>query len=395
MARRPAMHLNLWARGGQERPPRCEPKAATRLALPFCALLALLAVGSTPVPAESGGYPIATAEAGQWHPERQAEGRVRASREEVFTAPFPLYVKAVLVAQGQEVKAGATLADVEAPELSALLEELAEALRQASLATDRLQDAKRRFETRFATRRALLQAETASSEARAHVDRALQAAQGALLSLGHAPSRTALVEGLESGSPGALARSYATVRARVPGRVAEVFATAGTQASQGDKLLQLEDVSRVYVDVEVPRSEAADWERGRPVLVLAPGKTQPLALASPTPSLDTSTGLAVLRYDAANEGRTLLDGQWVAVRLFGRGRPVAWVPESAVVARENQTYCIVERAGKYTAVPVEAGPARQGKIPILGGLSAGARVVTEGAYELLYRDLNELMQPAD
>ena len=86
---------------------------------------------------------------------------------------------------------------------------------------------------------------------------------------------------------------------------------------------------------------------------------------------------------------------WIRVGHLGIPRPVVWVPAAAIAARNGRTWCIVRRGDLLEPVQVQAGAEENGRIPILSGLPAGERVVTEGAYELLYRDLKELIRFED
>jgi len=50
---------------------------------------------------------------------------------------------------------------------------------------------------------------------------------------------------------------------------------------------------------------------------------------------------------------------------------------------------------KYTPRQITVGGARNGRVPVLSGLMSGQQVVRENGYELLYRDLKELIQFVD
>jgi hypothetical protein len=80
----------------------------------------------------------------------------------------------------------------------------------------------------------------------------------------------------------------------------------------------------------------------------------------------------------------------VAQDIADAESPLHGADPAAVVARDGRTWCVLRDGEATRAVAVIAGPAEGGRIPVLDGLGAGQRVVTAGAYELLYRDLNQL-----
>lgn len=103
-----------------------------------------------------------------------------------------------------------------------------------------------------------------------------------------------------------------------------------------------------------------------------------------------------MRFEADNPDLLLRDNAWVEVIHRAAPVPVLWVPAAAVVARNGRTWCIVVREGRPQPVEVRVGPvADDGRIPVLAGLKPQAQVVTEGAYELLYRDVKELIKFED
>ena len=102
-----------------------------------------------------------------------------------------------------------------------------------------------------------------------------------------------------------------------------------------------------------------------------------------------------LLFHTDNPEILLRDGQWVEVVHRSASRSVVWIPETAVVSRNNKTWCIIAQDQKYTPQQIEVGGASNGKVPVLSGLEAGQQVVRENGYELLYRDLKELIQFVD
>ena len=72
------------------------------------------------------------------------------------------------------------------------------------------------------------------------------------------------------------------------------------------------------------------------------------------------------------------------------------VPQSAIVYDANeQAHVFVEKDGAYESRPVRLGLTQDGWVEVLSGLQAGQPVVTQGAYELFYRQFNEQFKVED
>jgi multidrug efflux pump subunit AcrA (membrane-fusion protein) len=331
----------------------------------------------------------AAAEAGTWTPERTAFGRVMPSRDATLSAPFAATVTQLAVEPGQQVEDGQVLARLEAPPLAVLVGKLQAARRAADLTEQRLAGLQQREKASLATKDDVLQGEIAANEARSALDEAWQALAETLVALGQKPDRAAITD-RPGNAADALTRGLAEVRAPFAGTVAAVPASAGATLAGGAPLVRVQDLSQAVVEVGVPAEALDEWRQGTASAATPAG---PVALLSngAGPRLDPGTGLWLLRYVAEGAQGRLRDGEWVKVTVHGQARAAVWVPEAAVVARDGRTWCVLRDGEATRAVAVTAGPAEGGRVPVLDGLGAGQRVVTAGAYELLYRDLNRLL----
>ncbi|RMD70235.1 MAG: hypothetical protein D6819_04755 [Gammaproteobacteria bacterium] len=335
-----------------------------------------------------------TVEPGRWQPLSSFPGKVHAWREQVIKAPVPLEVAAVSAEEGAQVAQGALLAKLDIPALGALLFDLKEAHHRLLLARQHVAEVERRFRDKLATLEDRIQAQRMLSGARAQLEGAWRKLQDMLLMLGPMPDREALMDELSRGNLKGLEERLSQLRAPFPARVAKRWIAEGNRLSAGEPLLTLEDLSQVYVDVALSPQAWSSWQRGSASVSLGE-ETLSLRPVFQMPQVEETTGLWVMRWVAGHPRGRLLDGQWVKVQLRGPPRQVVWVPEAAVVARENRTYCLRRTAKGFESVAVEAGPPVNGRIPVLSGLSPGDQVATQGAYELLYRDLGQLMRFVD
>jgi len=151
----------------------------------------------------------------------------------------------------------------------------------------------------------------------------------------------------------------------------------------------------VYLDVAVPEESLTQWQEGESYWRTGTKQIVLKRLTSP-PRYDEETGLWLLRFVANNTDMLLRDGAWVEVQHRGLPQPVVWVPASAIAARNGKTWCMVVKNKRPHPVEVQVGVTHDHtRIPVLKGLQPGDKVVIEGAYELLYRDLKELIKFED
>ncbi len=369
--------------------------------------------------AETGGYPTATVSTGQWRAQYQALGQVHARGMYTLNAPVRLQVQQVRVEAGQRVQRGETLARITVPALPDLLDRWIQTREAMRLSARELDNVRQRERNRLATHAEVLQVELRRHQALMQSDAAWQALARVLSGLGQPAVRREVVMQLDKTSPAAWLHAHSIVRAPFAGRV--IWRTGETTSLARDaRLFTLGRSDGVYIDVAVAPAQASLW-RDATVHFSADGKNAglnagiaehgvPLQRAAQAPRYDSASGMMIWRFRAqvSETGASLpalLDGQWGKATAQLPPRQVVWVPAVAVVLRQGRTYCILADARGYRAVPVtvpdnvssavEAARDAGRRVPVLAGLQAGQRVVTRGAYELLYRDLNSLMQPDD
>jgi cobalt-zinc-cadmium efflux system membrane fusion protein len=108
--------------------------------------------------------------------------------------------------------------------------------------------------------------------------------------------------------------------------------------------------------------------------------------------MDPATRTVKVRGVVDNPENLLKAEMYVMVDLF-QATPAGTslgveVPAQAIFMKDNQAQLFVEVSpGQYQRQPVTVGTEKDGKVPVLGGLAAGQRVVTEGC--LLLRSLLE------
>ncbi len=369
-------------------PTRHEPPRRTAVLL--CALLWLLA---PPCPAATPSTEATVA--GSWQPQARALARVRARTEAALSLPFTARIRALSATPGAQVHAGDVLARFDAPELRRQLAEWQLARQASNLAQKRLAVMQQGRRESTVTRNELLATEEGAAQADRTARMAWQGLAALLDLLNQGTDEASLSHRAERQGLGALAADLSQLKAPFDGIVAALHASVGEQLSAGAAVLELESLTGMYLSVGVNEAAVPAWREGQTWWQHGDLRLDLHPLGG-TARLDPASGLWLLDFETGQAEPGLQDGAWVEVWHRGPARPVVWVPASAVVARNGKTWVMVPGAKETRPVAVEVGPAApDGRIPVLEGLTPGTPVVTEGAYELLYRDLKDLIKFVD
>ncbi len=267
-------------------------------------------------------------------------GEVEGSRDALLGAALGGFVEAVSVAEGDEVRANATLVRVDAASHAA---RVAQARVEVDAAERELARAERLQGTI---------AEQQVDAARTRVDAAKAALQAAQIGV-----------------------SRAVVRAPFAGVVARVDVERGEIAAPGAPLVRVVQLDPVHVSLSVP---------DRDVVTLRPGMTAQIrAGAEPTPregrvlrispAADLRTRAFVVDVEVPNPDRKLLPGMIAQVEIVaeGAGRRVV-LPSDVLVTRE----------GVAAWRPLEIESVVRDQVIVSSGLAEGDEVVVVGHREL-------------
>ena len=181
------------------------------------------------------------------------------------------------------------------------------------------------------------------------------------------------------------AQRQALITAPVSGIVTELNVREGGQTEPGMPLVRISDLSRVWVQVEIPESQASALRpglRAEARLAGLPGRVFEGAVDYIYPSVDMTTRTLRARLTFDNPGLALKPGMYASVSLAIKGgseRVV--VPSEAVIRTGERTVVMVaESAGRYRPAHVEIGLERNGETIILSGLEEGESVVVSGQF---------------
>lgn len=175
-----------------------------------------------------------------------------------------------------------------------------------------------------------------------------------------------------------------TLTAPVSGVVTALMAREGSTVMPGSLLMRIDDLSSVWIQAQVPESQATQVMPGSAVRVQTPalpgewfeGEVQALL-----PEVDPTTRTRTARMVMSNPEERLVPGMFVRMLLAAEQRRDALlVPTEALVRTGTRTLIMVIDGESFRPVEVEIGREHGGQSEVLAGLDPGQRVVVSGQF---------------
>ena len=199
---------------------------------------------------------------------------------------------------------------------------------------------------------------------------------------------------LLGGSPNAsgTAVSAFAVTAPFAGTVIEKKATLGELASPSEPLFSVADLSRVWIQADLPESALAKVRIGANAKVTVPaypGEHFSGRVGHIGAALDKDTRTVAARIEVANADGRLKPEMFATatIEVAGDKREAISLPDAAIVLMDGRPTVFVYAQGAYEAREVEPGERSGGRTVLKSGLMAGDQVVTSGSYALKARKL--------
>ncbi len=299
----------------------------------------------------------------RWSDSLQGLGTVKARESVVLTSKVSEVVQRVHFDSGDEVRAGAPIVTLRGEAQQAALAEA-----QASL-----NEAERLFERQNELAKQQLIARSALDTQRAVRDSARARVRQMRSEIGDR-----------------------SVRAPFGGVLGIRQVSAGALITPSTTIATLDDISRVFVDFQIPESALASVQPGNAVTgssTAYPGRTFEGAVSTVDARLDAATRAVNVRADFPNPDKQLRPGMLMQVELFRPERSALVVPEIAVVQVGRESFVYRTKAdGTVEEVSVETAVRRSGQVEITSGLAAGDRIVVDGTGKL--RDGAKIVESA-
>lgn len=296
---------------------------------------------------------------------------VPATAEQVVSSPVAGLVTHFLVQQNQTVRPGTLLVRIASPELGQLQLQLLQATARATLERQAAQREQALFDEGIIPLRRVQEAQAGLKEAEAVLNQAKAA-----LRLSGMPATT--IERIAaSGEP----QDTITLAATQVGIVTEISVKPGQRVEAATALIHVAQTDSLWLDIQLPVSENANWSAGAKVKVQ--GRDVTARILSASPIVSSSSQTVILR--AAVEGKTgqIRPGEFVTVELPVTATQGSWdVPLSAVAHDGNQAYVFVRTSDGFEARLVKVVVSAGQRVRVQGPFKAGEQISVSGIVAL-------------
>ena len=199
---------------------------------------------------------------------------------------------------------------------------------------------------------------------------------------------------LLGGAPGARGNAVSAFAVTAPfaGTVIEKKATLGELASPSEPLFSVADLSRVWIQADLPEAALAKIRVGANAKVIVPAypnQTFDGRVGYIGASLDKDTRTVAARIEVANADGRLKPEMFATatIEAVGEKRETISLPDAAIVLMDGKPTVFVYEQGAYETRQVEPGERIGGRTVLNSGLKPGDQVVTAGTYALKARKL--------
>jgi membrane fusion protein, multidrug efflux system len=284
--------------------------------------------------------------------EVEAVGTASANESAEVTSEISRKISAIRFNEGDLVRRGAVLVELDDDEERASVAEAEATLADSERQYRRSQD--------LHTRNALSSAELDQIESTLKANRArLEAAQARL-------ADTRILAGFD-------------------GRTGFRRVSVGTLVGPDTVITTLDDLSVIKLNFTVAETALSLVHEGLPVAAVTPGIPGRRFEGKVThldSRVDPVTRSIVVRAQLPNPQRLLRPGMFMTVSLRGDVSDALLIPEGAVVPDRGRTFVFVVRDDTVERREVVVGRRRPGEVQVTSGLEENERIVVEGAQNL-------------
>jgi membrane fusion protein, multidrug efflux system len=284
--------------------------------------------------------------------EVEALGTARANESVDVTAKVSNLVTAIRFVEGQQVRKGSVLVELDGAQARADLSVAEAALTES---TSQLKRSRELYATKVLSDQQIEQIEATYAANQARV----------------ASARARLGD--------------TVIRAPFDGRVGLRRVSVGSFVAPGAVITTLDDSSQIKLDFTVPEAAVAAMKPGltlEATSVAFPGRTFAGKVASVDSRVDPGTRSVLVRAIVPNSEGLLKPGMFMNVRLARGAADLLVVPEETLVPEQGDVFVYVVQDGKASKRRIQTGQRRVGSVQVTEGLQSGELVVTEGTQKL-------------
>ncbi|WP_341703719.1 efflux RND transporter periplasmic adaptor subunit [Ferrovibrio sp.] len=301
------------------------------------------------------GLPIQTAAARRMDVTRtiEAVGTAQSNEAVTITAKANGIIERINFVEGQQVKAGAILVELEAGESSAKINELRAARDGAKLAYDRA-----------------LALVASRSVAQARVDELSKAYEAAEARLTAERARF----------------SDSVIRAPFNGKLGLRKVSLGALVRPGDVITTLDDTSVIKLEFDIPETVLGGVATGNIVTARSDALRERKfegTVSTIDSRIDPTTRAVRVRARIQNAEDVIKPGMFMTVALaVGTTRDAIMIPEEALLASGGEQFVYVISDGKATRTRVQVGQRLPGLAQVIEGLRGDETVAVTGLQQL-------------
>lgn len=273
---------------------------------------------------------------------------------------------------GDHVRQGQVLADLDAPELTAALNEAASKQKAAEAVLQSSRGTYHRLRQTARTAGAIAPLQLAQARTQVITDSLNVAAAQS-----HYNAAKQMTNYLHLTAPFS---GVITERNLSPG------AAVGTGGAGALPLFKLRQLSRLRLRVAVPEAYVAEMHQGSPVKFSVkpfPGRTFVGRITRIAGSVQAATRSEQVEIDIPNSKEELKPGMFASASLpITRPQSSIFVPRSAIVTTAERTYVVRVAQGHASLVDIQQGDENNGQVQVFGNLKAGDVVLRAGTEDV-------------
>ena len=178
---------------------------------------------------------------------------------------------------------------------------------------------------------------------------------------------------------------YLTIKAPFDGVLGFRQISVGAYLGAGDIITSIDDLSTIKVDFAIPERFLSRLSVGQSVSASTVAYQENKfkgKITSISARIDPKTRTITVRAEVPNPDAKLRPGMLIRIFVERNVDLVLQVPESAVIPIEDKHYIYVVEDETAKRKTVELGRRQPGIVEIIGGLDEGEQVVVEGALKL-------------
>ena len=205
----------------------------------------------------------------------------------------------------------------------------------------------------------------------------LQAARNRLKLLGMTEGEISSIANHDKASP------RFGIYASAAGIVTELNVREGAQIMPGLSLMQVSDLSQVWLIAEVAERDTSRIKIGSVANISLPNSSNETIKAKVNylyPSLDLPSRTLSVRVDLPNKGGNLRPGMYANIAFIGEAHTGAAVPTESIISTGTRKVVIVQQGAGFRPVEITTGQEQDNQTEVLSGLTESDSVVASGQF---------------